>query len=82
MEKPGKNRKRNHACENFPAVFHRELRTEALLCGQPQGADKTPGREGEKGDDSKCQSSERPGGHWTKRGSGELVCVLIRKEIE
>lgn len=29
------NTEREHACESFPAVFHRELRTEALLCWQP-----------------------------------------------
>lgn len=36
---------RRHACESF----HGELRTEALLCLQPQGADKTPGRGRKKG---------------------------------
>lgn len=35
--------------ESFPAVFHSEMRTEALLCWQPHGADITPGREKEKG---------------------------------
>lgn len=38
------NTEREHTCESF----RRELRTEALLCRQPQGADNTPGREKEK----------------------------------
>lgn len=41
----GEAQKERHACESF----HGEMRTEALLCWQPQGADKTPGREKEKG---------------------------------
>lgn len=49
---------------SFPAVFHMEPRTEALLCWQPQGANTTPGREKEKGDHR--ERSETPGGYWTK----------------
>lgn len=47
MEKEGKQRE--HACESFPVVFHREMRSEVLLCWQPQGADETPGNGKENG---------------------------------
>lgn len=42
-------KKGNAERENACMSFHGELRTEALLFWQPQGANKTPGRGKEKG---------------------------------
>lgn len=63
-----KERVRRHPCESF----HGELRTEALLCLQPQGADKTPGRGRKKGMTGSVHAKRDRWGCDTKRGS-ELV---------
>lgn len=44
----GKRERKQRKQGGKESVFHGELRTEALLCWQPEGADKTPGRLKEK----------------------------------
>lgn len=55
-------KRRNTEKEHARESFHRELRTETLLCREPQGADDAPGREEERGM-TKSVKTQRPGGH-------------------
>lgn len=80
MENEGKQRE--HACESFPAVFHREMRSEVPLCWQPQGADETPGKGEEKGTTG-CVKAQRDQGILDEREirtvcADETLCVLIK----